>query len=274
MEPHAASAAGLPDFLRPPVDEVAASFQFPGIPGFGIQHFGLFWERVRKEYSRFETHPPIANVVERMEPDFGRHPEFAFVTVPDVRGWYLNASGDRLTQVQHNRFIHNWRKVTGDEPYPRYPAIRSQLAMDWSLFLAFLRDENLDPPKVNQCEVVYVNHIEYDKGWSGYGELGKVVATLATPRAKNRFLPLPERVNMQVSYRLEGNAGRLYVEFLPVIRARDGKEVLQMTLTARGTPKSGSDDDIFTWLDLGRSWVVRGFADFTTTTMHEIWGKK
>ena len=79
---------------------------------------------------------------------------------------------------------------------------------------------------------------------------------------------------MQLSYCLEENAGRLYVAFIPVIRARDGKEVLQMTLTARGAPKSSSDEDVFGWLDLGRKWIVRGFADFTTAEMHNIWGKQ
>ena len=79
---------------------------------------------------------------------------------------------------------------------------------------------------------------------------------------------------MQVTYCLEENAGRLYVSFVPVIRGRDGKEVLQMTLTARGAPKSSSEEDVFSWLDLERKWIVRGFADFTTAEMHNIWGKQ
>jgi uncharacterized protein (TIGR04255 family) len=198
----------------------------------------------------------------------------AFVNVPAIRSWYLDQSGNRLIQVQHDRFVINWRKVSGTEAYPRYPVLRERLQVEWGRFCDFLKDEGLERPRVNQCEVLYVNNIDYEKGWSSYGELDKVIAALATPKPKNRFLPHPERVSMEVTYRLEDSAGRLHVAFVPVIRTRDASEVLQMTLTARGAPKSPSDEDVFAWLDLGRKWVVRGFADFTTEQMHRIWGKQ
>jgi len=269
------SDSGLPDFLKPPVDEVALSIQFSPIPGFNIQHYGVYWQNIRTEYPRFEVQQPIPNVTEQFgQGFFGRHLGLALLALPEVRGWCLDQTGNRLIQIQRDRFVYNWRKVSGTETYPRYPEIRRVLEKEWSRFCGFLRDEKLEAPKVNQCEVLYVNNIEYEKGWSGYGELDKVVATLATPRSKTRFLPIPERVNMEVVYRLEEDAGRLYVLFNPVIRGRDAKEVLQMSLTARGAPKSSSESDIFAWLDLGRKWVVRGFADFTAEEMHQIWGKQ
>lgn len=279
LSPIAAAAksdSGLPDFLQPPVDEVALSLQFPPIPNFSVAHFGLFWQRLRDDYPRFELQQPIQNLTEQFEPGaaFRRQLGLAFLTLPEIRCWFLDESGNRILQVQRDRVVHNWRKLTGTETYPRYPELRERLDREWHRFCDFLRDEKLERPKINQAEVLYVNNIEYDKGWSGYGELDKVIAALATPKQKNRFLPLPERVNMQVIYRLEENAGRLYVSFGPVIRARDGKEVLQMSLTARGAPKSPSDEDVFSWLDLGRKWVVRGFADFTTPEMHKVWGKQ
>lgn len=270
-----ASDSGLPDFLQPPVDETAVSFQFAPIAGFNVPHFGLYWARIRSQYPRFEIQQPITNVTEQFDaaPRAARHVSLQLLELPEIRCWYLEESGNRLIQVQRDRFVHNWRKVKGDETYPRYPAQRSSLEREWDRFCEFLRDEKLEAPKVNQCEVTYVNHIEYEKGWKHYGELDKVVATLGAPKRKNRFLPDPERINMQVTYRLGDNAGRLYVAFLPVIRGRDGKEVLQMTLTARGAPASSAKEDIFRWMDLGRKWVVRGFADFTTEEMHKVWGK-
>jgi uncharacterized protein (TIGR04255 family) len=258
------------------VDEVALSLQFPPIQGFNIPHFGLFWDRVRRDYPRFEVQQPVTNVTEHFGPGAlpARHLAFAFLELPDIRCWYLDESGNRLVQVQRDRFVHNWRKQTGNEPYPRYPELRDRLAHEWSRFCDFLRSEKLNAPQINQCEVVYVNNIEYGTGWDGYGELDRVIAALSTPKAKNKFLPTPERIVMNVTYPIEINAGRLYVSFNPVVRTRDGKEVLQMTLTARGAPKSSSEEDVFAWLDNGRKWVVRGFADFTTDTMHKVWGKQ
>jgi uncharacterized protein (TIGR04255 family) len=268
--------SGLPDFLQPPVDEVALSLQFSQIRGFGVPHFGLYWERIRGDYPRFDVRSPIANVTEQLASgtNVGRQIGLELLKAPEIRCWYLDQSQSQLIQVQHDRFVHNWRKVIGTEVYPRYPVLRERLEGEWGRFCDFLKEEHLEVPTINQCEVLYVNNIEHDKGWSNYGELDRVIGALATPKPKNRFLPNPERVGMQVSYRLEGEAGRLYVSLGPVIRSRDGKEVLQMTLTARGAPRSGSGEDVFAWLDLGRKWVVRGFADFTTETMHNIWGKQ
>lgn len=275
IETSAASDSGLPDFAQPPVDETALSIQFAPIPGFNIPHFGLFWSRIRDRYPNFEIQQPITNVTEQFDAAvLPRQIELAFLSLPDIRCWYLEDPSNRLLQVQRDRFVHNWRKLTGAEQYPRYPSLRASLEKEWDGFCAFLRDEKLGTPKVNQCEVTYVNHIEYDKGWRGYGDLDKVVAAFATPKRRNRFLPDPERVDMQVSYRVEENAGRLHVSFLPVIRGRDGKEVLQMTLTARGAPASSEAQDVFHWLDLARRWVVRGFADFTSLDMHKIWEKQ
>ncbi|OFW08460.1 MAG: hypothetical protein A3H27_17575 [Acidobacteria bacterium RIFCSPLOWO2_02_FULL_59_13] len=270
------SDSGLPDFAQPPVDEVALSLQFPPIAGFTVPHFGLYWQWVRGDYPRSEIKPPITNITEEFGPGvaFARQMRIALTDLPEVRCWYFDDSGNRLVQVQRDRFVINWRKVTGAETYPRYPDLRDRLEREWTRFCEFLRNEGLERPKVNQCEVLYVNNIEYGKGWSGYGDLDQVIAALATPKAQNKFLPAPERMSMNVIYPLGESAGRLYVTFNPVVRARDGKEVLQMTLTARGAPKSASDDEVFAWLDLGRKWVVRGFADFTTDTMHKVWGKQ
>jgi len=268
--------SGLPDFAQPPVDETALSIQFAPIPGFSVAHFGLYWAKIRNDYPQFELKPPITSITEQFGPGvpFRRQLGIAFVDVPEIRCWFLDQSGNRLIQVQRDRLVYNWRKITGTETYPRYPVLRASVKKEWERFCDFLKDEKLERPKISQCEVTYVNNIEYNKGWNGYGELDKVVAAFATPKLKNRFLPDPERVGMEVTYRLEESAGRLRVSFVPVIRGRDGNEVLQMTLTARGAPKSSSEEDVFGWLDLGRKWIVRGFADFTTEEMHKIWGKQ
>jgi uncharacterized protein (TIGR04255 family) len=272
----ARSDSGLPDFQQPPVDEVAISLQFPAVSNFNVAHFGLFWQHLRADYPNFELQQPISNVTEQFGPGaaLGRQLGLTFLQLPEIRCWFLDESGNRIVQVQRDRLVHNWRKLKGTESYPRYPELRERLEREWLRFCDFLRDQKLERPKINQAEVLYVNHIEYDKGWSGYGELDKVIAALATPKAKNKFLPSPERMSMEVTYCLEENAGRLYVAFGPVIRTRDGKEVLQMSLTARGAPKSSSDEDVFAWLDMARKWVVRGFADFTTPEMHQVWGKQ
>lgn len=267
--------AGLPDFADPPVNETVLSIQFAPIPRLGIPHYGLFWASIRQEFPRLEVHPAIPSVTEQFSEPIVRQPKIGvqFVTVPDVRCWFLDESGTRLIQVQRDRLIHNWRQLAGDERYPRYPSVRKTLETEWIRFCDFLRVEDLGQPQVNQCEVTYVNHIEYGKGWNGYGELSKVISPWSGVTSGS-FLPPLERASMEAHYRLPRELGRLHISVEPVIRARDSQEVLQLTLTARGAPKSSSLADIVSWMDLGREWVVKGFTDFTTASMHNIWGRR
>lgn len=270
-----ATAHTIRDFTDPPVIETVLSFQFAPITGFSVPHFGLYWRKIRNEFKRTAIHPPIGSVREDFTP--GRMtgiPQIGIelVTEPNVRCWFIDEKGNQLIQVQNDRFIHNWQKVSGDEVYPRYESVRSKFEQEWQRFCAFLKEENLAIPEVNQCEVTYVNHIEYEKGWKSFGELNKVI-TCWSGSHSGTFLPAPEKVNLNVSYVLPNNRGRLHISLQPVIRARDAKEVLQLNLTARGAPASSETAEIFRWLDIGRQWVVEGFTDFTTKEMHKLWGR-
>lgn len=265
----------LPDFADPPVNETALSIQFVPILGFGVPHYGLYWLKVRHEFSKFQVLPELPSATEQFDESPRSQPGVAFqlVTQPEVRCWFIDETGNRLVQVQRDRLVHNWRKVEGTEKYPRYPSVRKSLEVEWARFCEFLTSEKLGTPQVNQCEVTYVNYIEYDKDWKGYGELNKVIA-FWSGKGTDNFLPSAERINIEAHYVLPNKLGRLHIAMLPVIRGRDSKEILQLTLTARGAPKSSNPEDIFHWLDLGREWVVKGFADFTSKSMHNIWGRK
>lgn len=265
----------LPDFANPPVEETVLSLQFAPPARFGVPHFGLYWARVRDRFGRFEVQGPINSVTEQYEPGVGVPPGFGvrLVSAPELRCWFMDETGTRLLQLQRDRFVHNWRRVTGTEVYPRYENVRDTLEAEWAGFCAFLDDEGIERPEVNQCEVTYVNHIAYGNGWSDYGELSKVVAPWSG-RGSSGFLPHPERVSIAANYLLPDKAGRLHVSLNPVVRVRDSQEVLQLSFTARGAPASPEVSDVFAWLDLGREWVVKGFADFTARTIHELWGRK
>ena len=75
------------------------------------------------------------------------------------RLWMVNDNDTRLIQVQPDRLVVNWRKVGGDDVYPRYEAIREQFTAVVDKFSAFLAEQELDELRVNQCEITYINHI-------------------------------------------------------------------------------------------------------------------
>lgn len=265
----------LPDYQQPPVVETLLGVQFTPLTNFSIPHFGLYWDRIRKDYPNYQVLPRLGQSIEQFGSGLVSRPKIGveFVSTPEVRCWFIEKSGRMLTQVQSDRFLHNWRKVDPNDVYVHYDRIRPRFIEEWTRFCAFLKDEGIAPPEVNQCELTYVNHIDLGKGWSSYGELNKVISFWSGTSSGN-FLPVPESVNIGARFVLPDKRGRLYIELQPAIRPHDAKEILQLNLTARGKPESNSLDKILEWFDLGHEWIVRGFTDFTAKEIHEFWERK
>jgi uncharacterized protein (TIGR04255 family) len=259
------------DYNKPPVIETVLSIQFAPIPELSVLLIGLYWSKIRDEYPIAEPKPVLGQQMEQ----FGkirrsRELGLEILTEPSVRYWFTHADRNQLIQIQKDRFIYNWKKASESESYPRYERIKERCLFEWNRFLAFLEKEGVPKPEANQCEVTYVNHIDYEQGWKSFGELSKVISPWSG-NYSGSFLRVPEAVVINVSYVLHDNQGRLYIAMQPVIRARDAKEVLQLSLTARGGPSSTKTEDVFRWFDLGREWVVEGFTDFATQAFHQRW---
>ena len=270
----------LPDFEHPPVVEVALAVQFEGLSALRTPQLGLLWERFRDRFPRVEEHPPLEPVFERfgvrgvprgsIQVEMLRKP-------PVPRCWFLNESGTKLIQVQQDRFMHNWRKGVGSEPYPRYEHVRETFAKELEVFQQFLRDESLGELLPNQSEVTYVNHIVSGDGWSHHGELAKVL-TLCGDSYTEEFLPEPEEIQVSGSFVIPSEkgepAGRLRFSIEPVYRREDDWALFLLKLVARGQPPAATIEGALEFLDIGREWIVRGFASLTTSTMQSAWGRK
>jgi hypothetical protein len=85
------------------------------------------------------------------------------------------------------------------------------------------------------------------------------------------LLPPPETVQLEVAYQSSEPPGRLRISLNRAIRKTDSKEILQLTLLARGKPSTSDPSSVMDWIDAGRELVVKSFADFTTAEMHQIW---
>src|SRR2546425_18159 len=107
-------ASPLPKYRRPPVVETALGVQFAPLKSFSIPHFGLFWNAIRGDYPKQEMKPPLGNVVEDLAaPPAPDQIHLQLVSEPEARCWFLNAGATELIQLQRDRFVRNWRKVTG-----------------------------------------------------------------------------------------------------------------------------------------------------------------
>jgi len=263
-----------PDFENPPVVETVLGIEYSPLEKWRVTHFGLFWETIRTDFPDCEDQLPLLSQIEKFDrPSKPEAPKFEFIKRPDVRCWFKDRSRSVLLQIQNGRFVQNWRKETGTESYPHYENTREDFERDWNRFLGFLKKEELGAPIVQQCEVLYINHLEVGMGWSSLAELGHVFPPLAG-LAGGEHLPVPEAFLVDSRYLLPDKRGRLYVQVQPAVRDADGKEILLLNLTARGAPYSSEVADVLAWFDFGREWVHKAFAEFTAPAMHSVWGRR
>ena len=258
----------LPDFERPPAVETAIGVRFSPILHWNAFHYGLLLQEFRDDYPVQELRPQLGMVTIQVPPQ----QDADFAGMP-VRCWFINKANTELIQVQNDLFIRNWRKTENSPDYLHYEFIRPLFQRDWSKFKAFLQESNLPEPDVWQCEVTYINQFVRGREWHDFEDLSELYPVWATGN-RSPLLARPQMLTFATSYMLPHELGTLQFVSQPGIRKSDGTEIIQLTVTALGRPKSTSDSDILAWLDAGQAAVVQGFTDFTGEAAHAIWGKK
>ncbi len=269
----------LPDFSFPPVTEVVLGVQFEKLEAIQTPQLGYIWHAFRDRFPLTEEHAPLAETIEQFGPKAGRRPgvRLEFSPAPQrPRVWHLNEATTELVQVQHDRFVRNWRKQDASETYPRYRNLRELFRQDFETFRNLVESERWGAVEPNQCEITYVNVIPAGEGWQEHGELDKVL-TVFTTNYSDKGLGVPEEAAVNLRFILQDDdeppVGRLYVAATPVFRVADNRAAIQLTLTARGKPEGSGLEGIMRFVDRGHGAIVRAFAAVTTPAMHRIWGR-
>lgn len=264
----------LPDFEKPPVIEVVCGVQFQQLKDLTTPHFGLLWERFKPEYSSCKEVNPLTPTIEK----FGESPKVSFeiTEVPPLpRIWFLNKEDTGIIQIQQDRFLHNWRKNLPEEEYPRYPYVIGKFKDHYSVFLSYLNENEIGPPKLNQLELTYVNHIPQGMGWEKLSDLGNVFQDFSWDGDRKQFLPEVSDINFRTTFDLPNEEGRLHVKIVKGFIGDNKLPILRLDLTVRGLTMEGSDQEIWSWFDQARKWIVRGFADVTNEKIqNSVWGRK
>ncbi len=264
----------LPDFTNPPVAETALSAQFERLSSMQTAHLGLYWSEIRERFPRTEEHGELPSLIElpadQPQPPVGIQFQ-ALEAPPTPRLWFVDEAGTALIQVQRDRFIKNWRKTGEGDEYPRYERVREGFDRDFAGFAEFASRNELGAIRVNQCEVTYVNHIVAGAGWETHADVDKVFRFWQQP--VSAFPGKAQDLIFRARFPIMGDngvlVGRLHVSLQPAHRIPDGVPMFVFELTARG--QIGETTDFF---DLGREWIVRSFAELTTPSMHQVWGRR
>jgi uncharacterized protein (TIGR04255 family) len=263
----------LPDYRKPPIDEVALGVQFDALSGFTDAHTGLLWQRVRDLYPRTQSRPradvPIVSLTHRQ-----MRPPILIEPVDQDRSsrtFLVSEDDDSLLQIQDSQFLYNWRRRGGE--YPHLDHVRERFWAGFDEFTRMLEDERIDPPRVRQLEVSYFNWIPG-------------VLDGAFLRARERVtLPIdglretPEDLAFLATYlddEDDSPIARLGIECAPAVRApaggRKGQEGSRFVLSYKAPFKEPPERERLDYLmSRAREVIVRGFTELTTADAQERW---
>lgn len=264
----------LVTFDNPPVAEVVFGFQFTSLTGFTVSHFGQLWECFKADgYDACQDKSPLFPAIERF--DVSGTAEHQMLPDPLLpRVWFLHRDGTGIVQVQRDRFLHNWRRARLEDEYPRYHELKRMFKIHYGKFSRFVAENELGSIQPSQCEITYVNHIPVGQGWKGLEDVGDIFPDVRWKTGHERFLPPPSGANLRLSFDLPDRASRLHVAIRNGIRVDDRTQIVICELLVRGTPRGDSQEAMWSWFDVAREWIVRGFVDLTGPRIqHEIWGR-
>lgn len=235
---------------------------------------GVFWDAVKKDFPNVQELPPLAPIIEGPSPAFQPTSiNVQLLTAPPApRVWLMSPTGANLIQIQHDRFLFNWKKTSDEETYPRYNNVFARFENYFRIYQEILASQDALPLTFRQFELAYVNIIGPKNGLAVVGEGGLLVDHLRQ-NSSDRFLPNPELLNISASYSLPSNFGRLHLTAAPAVLANE--RVVRLDLTARGIPAERIEEHRSAWFDLAHDWIVHGFADCTNSRLHasDIWDR-
>jgi uncharacterized protein (TIGR04255 family) len=272
--------ADLPQWERPPVDEVAVSVQFNDIPGLKVVHYGQLADRLQK--FGLVKHEDKGTIPAQFEV-FGKRVipaqfQFPAVDVPLPRVWYMTDDMHRLVQIQPDRFVYNWRKVEGAGEYPRLSEVLPAFWERCQEFQMFLVDSGLPSLSLNQCELSYFNIIDVHDGETYHQAFARVFRFYngISITALNGSVSLePDGGNLNLTYVVRAKDGTPLARLHSSVQAaeRANKRVIRFSLVFRGPWSKPVGQELIEFLSFGREAVVRLFDSMISDQMHTQWGR-
>ncbi|MEQ9550044.1 MAG: TIGR04255 family protein [Coleofasciculus sp. G3-WIS-01] len=263
----------LPSYEEPPVTEVVCSVLFKSIEEFLSPHIGLLWQRFQPEYPFCNDVAPITPRIEVFnQPEIEPIVELSDIP-PLPRVCLFSNDGTKIIQIQRDRFIHNWRKISPESEYPRYKNLIQRFQEYLSTFDDFLVEAQLEPIQPLQYELTYVNQIPQGDTWSTLEDIGNVFPDLTWNANSQRFLSPPQRISWSTVFELPDELGRLHASVKYVVL--NNHPTLLLQLTVRGIGSYTSREALQNWFDIGHEWIVRAFADLTEEGIQtNIWKRR
>jgi uncharacterized protein (TIGR04255 family) len=257
----------LPSYRQPPVTEVAVGLQYSSSLNLSLRDLFRIHASFEDRYPGLEEYAPLPKIVPAED---AQTVQFAFGQMTKAvlpRLWFIGESPTELVQLQHDRFVFNWRKTAESDPYLRFDHhVRPAFVDAHRRLLLGLEEADIAEPAIESIDVAYVNAIPLEAGDS----CGAVLRILQRDQ-KRGFLPEATGLQMQLIYSIPDlDAGSLTITIQSAERVEDRAPTILMHLNVRAMA-AGDFEQALVSIGVARRWIVNGFTDLTTDEMHERW---
>ena len=231
---------------NPPIHAVVLGIYFDRPPyGFGSEHIGFFWNRIKGDYGKVNTDIPFHST--------GDHGLFDDDDLPFPMPRYSFERNDQTSYIhlQRNALIFDWHRK-GNEPYPGFKEYIMPMFMDLTAtFEDFLKqDVGNGSYQVARCELTYIDLVTGGDYWNDARDTSFVVPS---------FSPLRP---------LEGLDGDMDVNYRSRFRMADGLNLRVVVRTATKSDANASRGLIMEYnaaQDLGIADIVETHAWFNSS---------
>lgn len=256
--------ATVVDLENPPLTEVVCGVRFQPLEKFATPHIGLLWQKYQPEYSYYKEQAFI--------PAAGDLPVRIVSTPLPPRVWFTNENESLIIQVQKDRFLTNWKKVSDGQDYPHFPKVLDHFKSNFTKFTDFLNEGQLGFPDLLEYELTYVNIIPKGQGWQDCSDLSSLFPSIGWNWSKQRGLLNPKGINLNTVCLLPDNVGLLQLNLVSIKKIQNDEEALQLSLSVRKVESSSINSDAFEWFGTARKWIVNGFLSLTNPEVQkECW---
>ena len=252
------------EYKTPPLKEVACGISYQPISNFKIPHYGLLWEKFnREDYPKCEHAPVIlsSNITESAT---------EILELPRI--WFIHENQNDLIQIQTDKFLQNWRKMSDDDVYPRFNHIFSEFINNLEIFSNFIDDEKLGQIAINSCELTYVNHILIDENDINIKSLDDIFSDIHFNENSNLFLPEPAGFNLTIPYVMSNKADILYAKIKDLRNPNNKNKLIVFELTVKGGDEK-TIPELADWFSSAHEWIIRSFDELTEISLQKTaWG--
>jgi uncharacterized protein (TIGR04255 family) len=260
----------LPEYNKPPVDEVVVGVQFGSLSELSSVYFGEVWALFKSEYPTVQEQialPPQFETFGGQVPGASFHFGFG-AAPPDPRLWFISEDENHLIQFQRDRLLCNWRKRTGEGTYPRFESVLTSFENSFRVLADHAESKFNQKVRINQFEVTYFNVIPIE----AYSELGSWLTFVGDVPLK--IEGFASNFHEILTDSDDVPFARLYCETQTVATPDGAKKAVRFNLTVRGAPKSSELQASLELFGLARETIVNRFTELTTAHAHTIWERQ